>query len=281
MRAYESILDEWPVAPDEVDVPTRYGKVHVIVSGPDDGIPVLLFHAASMAAVSWAPNVASLAAAGYRTYAVDYIGEAGRSVLDDVDVYPKTPTQIGRLYTQIADGLGLGSGPAIGASAGGHAAMRYALENPDRVTDLALLGPMGIVPLGLGAVTRMMLVNMFPSERRIERSNRWALGGSPNVPQQYRTWFSAVLRGIASPPRVGRPRTLQPEEMGALTMPVLLVLGDDDNLVGDPARAARRARSFPNIHVEVARSGHLVGVEQAGAVNRWLVQFLTSEDATA
>lgn len=203
-----SIRDEWPVARDEVDVPTEYGKVHVIVSGPGDGILVLLFHAASMAAVSWAPNVASLSAAGFRTYAVDYIGEAGRSVLDDIDVFPKRPAQTGRLYPQLAERLGLGSGPAIGASAGGHAAMRYALEAPDRVTRLALLGPMGVVPLGFGAVTRMMLASTFPSERRIASTNRWALGGSPNIPD------------------------------------------------------------FPNIRVEVARSGHLVGVEQADAVNR-------------
>jgi pimeloyl-ACP methyl ester carboxylesterase len=279
MAAYDSLLSEWPVSYSTTDVSTRYGSVHVIVSGPDDGVPVLLFHAASMASVSWAPNVGALVDAGFRTFAVDYIGEAGRSTLDDIDNFPQTPDEIGGLGTEIADRLGIDVGPVIGASAGGHAAMRYALENPGRVSKLVLLGPMGITPLGLGAMLRMMLVSMLPSDRRIEGTNRWALGEASKVAKPYRNWFSTVLRGIGSPPRVGRPKALNGDEMSALDMPVLLVLGDADKLVGDPSRAAGRAGSFPDIRIDIVHSGHLVGVERADVVNQSIVEFLTREEA--
>lgn len=272
--AYLSILDSWPVIPDEIDVPTRFGKVHVLVSGPRDGAQALLFHAASMAAVSWGPNVAALNGAGFRTYAVDYIGEAGRSVLDNDVRFPKSPKEIGNLYVEIADALGIEAGPAIGASAGGHAAMRYALASPSRVTRLVLLGPMGIVSLGVGAILRMMAVSMFPSERRVAGTSTWALGSAANVVEPYGTWFSTVLEAVAFPPRVGRPVALTPEEMSSLSMPVLLVLGDRDNLVGDPQRASRRAHEFPNLTVNTVKSSHLVGVEQADVVNQLMVQFL-------
>lgn len=278
LGAYDSLLSEWPVPHSGTDVPTRYGQVHVIVSGPDDGVPVLLFHAASMASVSWAPNVAALVDAGFKTLAVDYIGEAGRSVLDDIDVFPKTPKEIGGLCTEIADHFEIELGPVVGASAGGHAAMRYALENRDRVSKLVLLGPMGIAPLRLGAIMRMMAASMFPSERRIDRTNRWALGKSPAIPQQYRSWFSEVLKGVASPPRVGRPQALSTDEMSALAMPVLLVLGDQDSLVGDHFRAARRAESFPDLRVEVMHSGHLVGVERADRINQLMVEFIVNKE---
>ena len=278
LAAYDALLRDWPVPFEEIDVPTRYGKVHVVVSGPEDGVPLLMFHAASMASVSWAPNIEPLVVAGFKTFAVDYIGEAGRSVLDDIGVFPKTPRDIGSLGAEIADQLEIDGGPVIGASAGGHAAMRYALDNPDRVSKLVLLGPMGITPLSFGAVVRMMMVSMFPSGGRIERANRWALGEAPGVSEPYRMWFSTVLKGIDSPPRVGRPKALGRDEKETLAMPLLLVLGDRDNLVGDPSRAIRRSQDFPNIRVDVLHSGHLVGVEQAHLVNQSIVKFITSEE---
>ena len=278
LEAYRSILDRWSVAYSHTDVPTRYGSVHVLISGPDDGPAVLLFHAASMSATSWAPNVGALVEAGLRIFAMDHIGEAGMSVLDSVDSFPKTPEQIGGLYTEVADALGVGSAFTIGASAGGHAAMRFALSNPGRVRASVLLGPMGIRPLGPRAVWKMMMASMFPSDGRIERTAKWALGESPAVADPYGSWFATVLGAVSSPPRVGRPVALTREELGSLGMPVLLVLGDQDNLVGNARRAAHRARSIRDLRVEVLPSSHLIGVEQADAANRLITGFLTDKE---
>ena len=275
---YDGLLADWPVPFETLTVPTRYGEVGVVAGGPADGTPVLALHAASMAATSWKPNVAALAEAGFRVLAPDYIGEAGRSRLDDLAVFPKTGRQIGELQAEIADRLGVGSMPVIAASAGGHAALRFALAAPERVERLALLGPMGVVPLGVSAALRMMMVNTFPKDRRVERTARWAIGSAPAVVDEYGPWFSAVLRSIATPPRVGRPVALKPDEMRSLAMPVLLVLGNRDNLVGDPLKAARRAGSFPDIEVRILESGHLIGVERAAEVDRLLVPFLRGED---
>lgn len=274
LRQYDAILDGWPVEHAPIDVAVSYGTVRVNVAGPEAGVPALLFHAASMASVSWAPNVAALVDAGFRVFAMDYIGEAGRSDLADLGVYPKTPEEIGGLGVEIADQLGFDRGVAIGASAGGHAALRFAQADPGRVSKLVLLGPMGITPLGLPAVMRMMAVSMFPSESRIARTRQWAVGSSPAVSDPYGAWFAEVLRSVAAPPRVGRPKPLTAEEMRALQMPVLLILGDGDNLVGDPGRAAKRAAAFPDIETDVVKSAHLVNVEQADSVNRRMIEFL-------
>jgi pimeloyl-ACP methyl ester carboxylesterase len=274
---YDGLLADWPVPFDLLSVPTRYGEVAVVASGPGAGAPVLALHASSMAATSWRPNIRALVDAGFRVLAPDYIGEAGRSRLGDLSVFPKTGRQIGELQTEIADGLGVGPVPVIAASAGGHAALRFALAAPERVERLALLGPMGIVPLGLRAALRMTAVNMFPKEARVARTTRWAIGSAAEVVDQYGPWFSAVLRSIATPPRVGRPVALKPDEMRRLAMPVLLVLGNRDNLVGDPLKAARRAASFPDVDVRILESGHLIGVERAAEVDRLLVRFLRGE----
>jgi pimeloyl-ACP methyl ester carboxylesterase len=97
------------------------------------------------------------------------------------------------------------------------------------------------------------------------------------VADPYGAWFAEVLRAVAAPPRVGRPKLLTADEMSALQMPVLLILGDHDNLVGDPDRAAKRAAAFPDIEIDVVKSAHLVNVEQADLVNRRMIEFLEDQ----
>ena len=73
---------------------------------------------------------------------------------------------------------------------------------------------------------------------------------------------------------MARPVALSAEEPGRIAAPVLLVLGDRDNLVGDAARAGRSASALPDLRVETLGSGHLVGVERAAEVNTLLAGFL-------
>ena len=271
---YSDYLARWPVPVTATDITTRYGRVHVLISGPQDGRPVLLLHAASMASISWLPNVTALADAGFRTFAVDHIGEAGLSRLTDMATYPDTPQQIGTHYVEVADQLGIDAAPVVAASAGGHAALRFALAAPERVLRLALLGPMGITPLSLTAMLRMMLASLVPAEGVATRTSRWALGTDPAVVEGYGRWFATVLRSVGSPPRVGRPVALSAEEMARTTCPVQLILGDRDKLVGDAARASEQASSFPDVRTETFHRGHLVGVERADEVNALIVPFL-------
>jgi pimeloyl-ACP methyl ester carboxylesterase len=272
--AYDAIFARWPVPATTHTVRTRWGSVNVIESGPKDGQPVLALHAASMAAISWLPNIGVLHDEGFRVFMPDYIGEAGRSQLDEIDVFPRTPAEIGALQVEISDGLGLDRAHLLGASNGGHAALRMALAEPERVQSIALLGPMGVQPLSFTAIARMMMVNIFPSPRRVDRTVRWSIGSAPAVLDAYGHWFATVLRGIASPPRVGAPVYLRPDEWARIGVPVLLVLGNNDPLVGPPSKALRRVSAAPSLTARTLSSGHLVGVERADEVNRLLVEFL-------
>ena len=115
---------------------------------------------------------------------------------------------------------------------------------------------------------------MLPRPSVTARTSRWALGTAPSVTERYGAWFTAVLEAVASPPRVARPVTLQPDEFRRIEVPVLLLLGSRDPLVGDPARAAERAAALPELHVDTLDSSHLVAVERADEVNPLMVEFL-------
>ena len=274
IERYDGLVADWPVPAEERDIEARWGSVHVLSWGPADGPPILLCHAASMAATSWLPNAAALAEAGLRCHAVDYIGEGNKSRLSDRDVYPKSGSELGELYADLMDALGVERCPVVAASAGGHVALRLALTAPERVERLVLAGPMGITPLSLGSMLRMMVASVLPRPSVTQRTSRWALGTSPNVTDRFGDWFTAVLDAVASPPRVARPVPLEPDEFGRVEVPVLLLLGTRDPLVGDVERAADRASALPNLRTEIFDSSHLVAVECADEVNALMVEFL-------
>src|SRR3954464_1246882 len=70
LAAYDAAMKSWPVAYDEIDIPTQFGMTHVVVSGPKDAPPVVLLHGYWATATMWAPNVAFFSGA-HGVYAVD------------------------------------------------------------------------------------------------------------------------------------------------------------------------------------------------------------------
>ena len=69
------------------------------------------------------------------------------------------------------------------------------------------------------------------------------------------------------------PLPLKPEQRQSIQVPVLLVLGKRDNLVGDPAKATALVQDVPDIRVEVLDTGHLIGAEQPEQVNALIIEF--------
>ena len=78
LKAYQAVLDHWPVPYAELMIPTSFGDTYVIASGPEGAPPVILMHALFATATVWYANVGDLSK-DYRVYAVDTIGEANKS----------------------------------------------------------------------------------------------------------------------------------------------------------------------------------------------------------
>ena len=82
INAYNKSLKLWPVPYEEKDITTSLGKAHVIISGPVNGEPLVLLHGMDASSTMWYPNVKAFSE-NYRIYAIDYIMEAGKSVLKE------------------------------------------------------------------------------------------------------------------------------------------------------------------------------------------------------
>jgi pimeloyl-ACP methyl ester carboxylesterase len=273
MAIYDEKMREWPVPYEDVFLDTEYGTVHVIVSGPEDAPPLLLLHASGVAGWSWKYNVAGLSK-HYRTYAIDLIGDAGKSEFRTLDNIMKTGADQARLYAEITNKLGVQKTYVAGASEGGFIGSNYALYAPERVQKLVLLGPMGYAG-ATQSIMRIMLAQFFPLKSIQESTFRWAFSDSDLLEEDLGQWFRLLMS--KSTPKKVAPLPLPAEERQRIQVPVLFVFGEKDNLVGDPQAAADLVQDMPDVQVKIVEAGHLMAAELPQQVNEIMLEFFESE----
>ena len=273
MEIYDEKMAGWPVPYEDVFVDTQYGTVHVIVSGPEDAPPMLLLHASAVSSWSWKFNAEGLSKE-YRTYAIDLIGDAGKSEYTNLKQIMKTGRDQAELYTEITDRLGVEKAYVVGASEGGFIGSNYALYAPERVEKLALLGPMGYAG-AVQSTLRITFAQVFPLKPIQESTFGWAFSDNAKLKEEFEAWFLLIMNDY-NPAKVA-PLPLSAEERQSLKMPVLFVFGERDNLVGDPEAARALVQDIPDVRVEVVDAGHLMGAEQPERVNALITEFFQGE----
>lgn len=131
-----------------VTVATPRLRTHLLVSGPDDGAPVLFIHGNVSSALFWEETLAALPPR-YRGLAPDLRGY-GESETKPVDATRGLRDFADDLHSLIGE-LGLAADRRIqivGWSNGGGVAMQYAIDHPDLVAALVLVAP--VSPYGFG-----------------------------------------------------------------------------------------------------------------------------------
>src|SRR5678815_2374875 len=182
LAAYNAALKRWPVAYEELEVPTRFGTTHVIVSGPRDAPPLVLLHGYMATSVMWLPNIRDFSRE-HRVYAIDVMGQASKSV-------PAEPIRDRADFvawlTGTLDGLHLGRVSLVGQSFGGWVALGYAAAAPERVEKLVLLSVGGFLPMARQFTVRGMLMMLWPSRFTVHSFMRWlGLAENPADPDTH------------------------------------------------------------------------------------------------
>jgi pimeloyl-ACP methyl ester carboxylesterase len=269
MEIYDEQMADWPVPYEDVFVDTEYGQVHVITSGREEAPPMLLLHASGVASWSWKYNVAEFSQQ-YRIYAIDLIGDAGKSEFTSLKHIMKDGRDQAELYAEITDKLGVGKAYVVGASEGGFIGTSYALYRPERVEKLALLGPMGYSG-AVQSVLRIMLAQLFPLKPIHESTFSWAFSDNARLKEEFGEWFPLLMTGL-HPAKVP-PLPFAAEQRQSLQVPVLFVFGQRDNLVGDAEVARTLVQDIPDVRVEIVDAGHLMAAEQPEQVNALITRF--------
>jgi pimeloyl-ACP methyl ester carboxylesterase len=269
MAIYDAKLAQWPTPYETRYVDTSYGKVHVIISGPEGAPPVLLLNAGQMAGWSWMSNVGALNEQ-YRTYAIDTIGEPGKSELSDINHFPKNGAEWSDLLVEITDQLGLTKAHVIGASNGGFMALNYAIHHPERIEKMVLLGAMGLTPSTNENIMRIAFAQMFPLKFIQDSTIRWSFGDNPDLRAQIDEWFRLVFQ---TAPQQSPPVTMKAQELQQVGVPTLALLGTKDNLMGDLDAVRALAANVPGIEIVEIEASHLMGLEAPETCNPLILAF--------
>ncbi|MCM6773555.1 alpha/beta fold hydrolase [Nocardia sp. CDC159] len=267
---YREALRQWPVAAEQLRVPTRAGETFVVASGPAAAPPLVLLHGSSANASTWRGDIARWAT-DFRVYAVDMVGEPGLSAR----ARPRLDSEAVALWLDdVLDGLGL-TDTAIGAiSLGGWVGLDYAIRRPDRVTRLALLCPGGVGRQRFGFLWKLLPLRLF-GRRGLRRSAGIVTGLTE--PRFAPVLDEVVLIATHFRPRTERLPIFTDDQLRGLAMPVLVVVGGRD-VMFDSAETARRMRELaPRATVRMLpEMGHAV-VDQTETMG----EFLRAESTVA
>jgi pimeloyl-ACP methyl ester carboxylesterase len=273
MAIYDEALRQWPVPFEAFFVATRYGQTHVIASGDPASPPLVMTHPAAVGGFVWSSIIAPLSEKR-RVYALDTIGDVGRSELADPDRYPKKGHDYSGWLDDVYEKLEITRADVVAGSMGGWIAMNHVIYAPDHVRRLVLLGPMGLSPwrANLGVLVPFAWYAMRPTDAKFERIIFRALGEGERVTREFRPWM--LIMGKCKP-KTGQPFHISSRKLRLIKAPTLVILGGKDGLVGSATAAAKRARSIPDCEIEILPSaGHIMSVDEPEFVGKRIADFL-------
>ena len=279
LAAYDTAMKLWPVPYEEIEIPTRFGMTHVVTSGPKDAPPLVLLHGMSMTSTMWSPNIADFSK-DYRVYAIDVMGQPGKSIPDPDEPIRDAADFVAWLSATL-NGLNLDRISLVGMSYGGWLALHFTMAVPARVRKLVLLSPgASFLPIVKQFILRGMLMTLFPTRLTTDSFMGWmGIKDTPGDPVSRRLLdlFYLGMKHFRMPPESARlmPGVFSDEELRALHVPVLLLIGDRE-VIYDPAKALARARALlPDFEGDlVPRSSHNMCGSQYRIVDARVLDFL-------
>lgn len=280
-------------------VETRFGRTHMLVAGPADGVPLFLVPGIAGCAPLWRRQLPEFAK-HFRVYALDIVGQPGKSD-------PVTPSFLGDDFSvwmvDVLDGLGIDKAHFAGTSVGGWMVLKLGIHAPGRIEKIVMLSPTGVsrarLPIKIWVtkflnkrkdsnalqddLTAKSVTNRSPGRSfgtfdrqlaklmalctrhyRVDRSM-----GIYNEKTQKGDFFKGlrVLRKFF----LSEPRSV----LRRFNVPALLVFGEHEMLY-DANKVAKRAKKImPDLETDVIEgAGHAAIYDKPNEVNAVVVNYL-------
>lgn len=275
-EAYDKALGLFQIPFIEKEVKTRFGNAHVIVSGPENGKPLVLLHGMNASSTMWYPNIKSYSKY-YRVYAIDYFLEPGKS-----QYVGKTSNtdEIIDWYFEIFDQLKLKKFNLLGASRGGWLSVNIALRAKSRINKLILLSPaqtFGIIKPGLDMFSNVGY-SMIPKRKNLRDILQTMSSNVDGMNQIFINQYYLATKKATIDVNVIKMQPFFGKELKSLKMPILVLIGDRDIINGE-ANLNRAKRLCFNIQTGViSNAGHFLSMDQSVVVDKKVIEFLKKQD---
>jgi 3-oxoadipate enol-lactonase len=261
-----------------MDVKLNGARIHFERSGT--GVPVLLIHAGIADSRMWEPQVKALA------NDLDMIRPDLRGFGDSE--LPPVPYSMLADIIALLDRLEVNRAHVVGCSMGGTLAIDFALEHPQRVERLVLVGS-GVSGSNLGAADSVLFAEVEAADKAgdMDSVNRAEVrlwvdgprrpeGSAPAAVRELvldmngralRTDWDSAQNQPLDPPAITR--------LSEITAPTLVIVGDQD-LPHAAANADLITSKIASARTVVIKdAAHLPSLERPEEFNRVLLDFLT------
>jgi pimeloyl-ACP methyl ester carboxylesterase len=268
---YDTILAQWKIPSESLDVTTQFGTTHINASGSEKAPAMLLLPGFGANSSMWYPNAAALSDT-FRVYAVDTNGQPGRSLPSQ----KLTASNSSDWITEVLDGLGIQKAHLVGVSLGGWLALNFAIHKPGRTARVVLLDPAASFEKMSAAFLwhSFLPIMLYPTRAGLIKYFRWMTQGY----LVSRDWGELMLQGILNtrPQPPLRAVVFTDSELRSVKVPVQVLIGGK-SVIYDPQRACRRARQLiPGVQAEIIPdASHAINAEKAELVNDRILKFCT------
>ncbi|MCT4586340.1 MAG: alpha/beta hydrolase [Carboxylicivirga sp.] len=219
------------------------------------GEPVLLLHGNNESINSYRFQIDKLKE-NYKVIAVDSRCQ-GRSSCDKTKLSYK---QMACDMSVLLDSLDIDKVSIVGWSDGGNTGLEFALQYPEKVKSLITMG-----------------ANLYPTEKAIKSSILKQFKNSTRITNLLGLFNNEMKkRGKVSKMCLRHPN-LSPIDLKYISMPVLVMAGEDDIIYEDHTRLI--AHSIPNSELFIfAKQGHNTPIDSPNEFNTVIQQFLEKID---
>ena len=272
-----------------MDVDSGGVRIHVEVTGPENGQPVLLLHGFPDSGRLWNRQATALAKAGYRVIVPDQRGYGRSDKPDDIDSY--NLLFLAADAGAVLDALDVGRAHIVGHDWGAAVAWVVASVAPDRVDHLAVLSvghPLAFAAAGFEQREKSWYMLLFQFEGIAEQwlsADDWAnLRAWSNHPDAEAVIKDLESNGSLTPGlnwyRANlHPRALvePPPQLPLVQAPTLGVWSSGDFALTEQQMTGSKAYVAGKWHYErIEGAGHWMQVESPDQVNRLLLDFFPS-----
>ena len=271
LELYDRQLTKLGSSFSDVYVNTSFGKTHIIETGNDKGVPLLVFHGGNSTS-AYNLLMCQFLLDDFHIYAVDIIGHPGKS--DEVCLSHRG-YDYGKWASEVIDKLGYEKIACFGGSFGGGVLAKLLCVSPKKVRKAVLVVPAGIS----NALPISSLKMMIPLlQYRITKNKKYLIRTALYMALYEEVLDEDTLDIVKDSfdnvkTKVGMPTNIEAKKLSDYHAPTLVIASEKDCLFPAKKVLARAKQIIPSCSVyELKDSGHMHVLPKS--VKHMIIDFL-------
>ncbi len=250
-KAYETLAKSTGLTYDEINIQTKYGNTYIMAMGETDLPVLILLHGSGINSLMWL-NEMNIYKDSYRVYAIDMIGEPGKS---DEEQLAFGTDDYSNWLNEVVEKLGAKKVSIVGISLGAWLGTKFATNHPNKVEKLVLL-----CPAGIGKQKSMFLLQSIfygiQGEKGIKKLMTKVNGGE-EMPKEIIDY--QILIGKNFNYRREVIPIYSDSDLKKLTMPVSFFVGEKDIMLHSKSTADRLGSLLSHAEINFLKDrGHTI-----------------------